>query len=88
MKNILLLLFIATSINCYSQKVDLLTKSKIKIIHDSIEFQKLKTFGNAYAKEMETWSNEYREWFKKSFIHKRGAFNVPKEPIQPPPPKY
>ena len=88
MKKILLLLFIATSINGYTQKVDSLTKSKIKIINDSIEFQKLKKFGNDYAKEMGTWSKEYREWFKKSFIHKRGSFTVPKEPIQPPPPKY
>ncbi len=88
MKKILLLLFIAISINGYAQKVDSLTKSKIKIINDSIESQKLKTFLNDSAKEMETWSKEYREWFKKTFIRKRGSFTVPKEPIQPPPPKY
>ena len=88
MKKILLLLFIASSINGYTQKVDSLTKSKIKIINDSIEFQKLKTFLNDSAKEMATWTKEYKEWFKKSFIHKRGTFTVPKKPIQPPPPKY
>tara|TARA_B100001758_G_scaffold1258_1_gene1046 strand:+ start:279 stop:542 length:264 start_codon:yes stop_codon:yes gene_type:complete len=87
MKKILLLLFIATSINGYTQKVDSLTKSKIKIVNDSIEFQKLKTFGNAHAKEMATMSKEYRDWFKKTFVRKRGTFTVPKEPIQPPP-KY
>ncbi len=88
MKKILLLLFIGISINGYAQKVDSLTKSKIKIINDSIESQKLKIFGNDYAKEMETMSKEYRDWFKKTFVRKRGTFTVPKEPIQPPQSKY
>ena len=86
MKKILLLLFIATSINGYTQKVDSLTKSKV--INDSIEFQKLKTFGNAYAREMSTWSKEYREWFVQNFIYMRGQIKIPTEPMQPPPPKY
>ena len=64
------------------------TTKNIKSKNDSLELQKLKAFGDAYAKEMSTWTKEYKEWFKKTFVRKRGTFTIPKEPISAPPPKY
>ena len=52
------------------------------------ELKKLQDFGDAYAKEMDTWSEEYRKWFVKNFFYVRGQIKIPTEPMTTPPPKY
>ena len=64
------------------------TTKAIKIKNDSLELQKLKAFGDAYAKEMSTWTKEYKKWFVENFFYVRGQIKIPKEPISAPPPKY
>ena len=86
MKNTLLALFMFLSILGYTQSND--TTNNIKIKNEGLELQKLKTFGDAYAKEMSTWTKEYKKWFVENFFYKRGEIKIPKEPISPPPPKY
>ena len=64
------------------------TTKTIKIKNDDLELQKLKAFGDAYAKEMSTWTKEYKKWFVENFFYVRGQIKIPKEPISAPPPKY
>ena len=52
------------------------------------ELKRLQDFGAAYAKEMDTWSDEYRKWFVDNFFYLRGQIKIPKEPMTPPPSKY
>ena len=56
--------------------------------HEKDELKKLQVFGDAYAKEMNTWSEEYRNWFVENFFYVRGQIKIPNEPMTPPPPKY
>ncbi|MDG1842677.1 MAG: hypothetical protein P8I93_10045 [Crocinitomicaceae bacterium] len=86
MKNLLLTLFMGLSIIGFAQSND--TTKNIKIKNDDLELQKLKAFGDAYAKEMSTWTKEYKKWFVENFFYKRGEIKIPKEPISAPPPKY
>ena len=87
MKQVFILLIIVSSVTSYSQTKSK-TDSALKTKKDSIELRKLKAFGDAYAKEMATWSEEYRVWFVKNFFYVRGQIIVPTEPMPPPPPKY
>ena len=41
----------------------------------------LEVIGNETAEYLSTRSIEEKEWFKKTFVHKRGSFTIPKEPI-------
>ena len=80
MKHILILLLIVASVTSYSQtgsKTDRTLKTK----KDSIELRKLRAIGDETAKYLSTRSIEEKEWFKKTFVRKRGTFTVPKEPI-------
>ena len=86
MKNRLLTLFIGLSIIAFAQSND--TTNTIKIKNDDLELQKLKAFGDSYAKEMSTWTKEYKKWFVENFFYVRGQIKIPKEPISAPPPKY
>ena len=86
MKNILLTLFMGLSIIGFAQSND--TIKTIKIKNDELELQKLKAFGDAYAKDMSTWTKEYKKWFVENFFYVRGQIKIPKEPISAPPPKY
>ena len=52
------------------------------------ELKKLQDFGAAYAKEMDTWSDEYRKWFVDNFFYVRGHIKIPTEPMTPSPSKY
>ena len=80
MKKVFILLIIVPSVTSYSQ-----TKSKtdrpLKTKKDSIELRKLNAVGDETAKYLSTRSIEEKEWFKKTFVRKRGAFIIPKEPI-------
>ena len=86
MKKSLLALFMASSIIGFAQSND--TTKNIKSKNDALELQKLKAFGDAYAKEMSTWTKEYKKWFVENFFYVRGQIKIPKEPISAPPPKY
>ncbi len=80
MKKILLILFMGISILGYTQTT-LQTDSTLKIEKDSTELIKLQAVGDETAKYLSTRSVEEKEWFKKTFVRKRGTFTVPKEPI-------
>ena len=86
MKKVFILLIIGSTIGGYSQTTK--TNSILKTKRDSLELSKLQSFGAAYAKEMSTWSEEYRVWFVKNFFYVRGEIKIPTEPMTPPPPKY
>ena len=80
MKQIFILLLIVSSVTSYSQtgsKTDRTLRTK----KDSIELRKLKAIGDETAKYLSTRSIEEKEWFKKTFVRKRGTFTVPKETI-------
>jgi len=59
-----------------------------KAIFEQEELKNLQDFGDAYAKEMDTWTEEYRKWFVENFFYVRGQIQIPSEPMTPPPPKY
>ena len=80
MKKILLILFMGISILGYTQTTST-TDSTLKIEKDSTELIKLQAVGDETAKYLSTRSVEEKEWFKKTFVRKRGTFTVPKEPI-------
>tara|TARA_Y100000389_G_C17450178_1_gene514260 strand:- start:107 stop:367 length:261 start_codon:yes stop_codon:yes gene_type:complete len=80
MKKILLILFMGMSILGYTQTTSK-TDSTLKIEKDSTELIKLQTVGDETAKYLSARSVEEKEWFKKTFVRKRGTFTVPKEPI-------
>lgn len=80
MKKTLLILFMGTSILGYSQTTSK-TDSTLKIEKGAIELSKLQVVGDETAKYLSTRSIEEKEWFKKTFVRKRGAFTIPKEPI-------
>tara|TARA_B100001059_G_scaffold228208_1_gene258971 strand:- start:92 stop:352 length:261 start_codon:yes stop_codon:yes gene_type:complete len=80
MKKVFILFIIVLSVTSYSQtesKID----SPLKTKKDSIELRKLKAVGDETAKYLSTRSIEEKEWFKKTFVRKRGTFTIPKEPI-------
>ncbi len=80
MKKILLILFMGISTLGYTQTTST-TDSTSKLVEDSTELIKLQTVGDETAKYLSTRSVEEKEWFKKTFVRKRGTFTVPKEPI-------
>jgi len=80
MKKKLLILFMGTSILGYSQTTSK-TDSTLKIEKEAIELSKLQAVGDETAKYLSTRSIEEKEWFKKTFVRKRGTFTIPKEPI-------
>lgn len=80
MKKILLILFMGISILGYTQTTST-TDSALEIKKDSTELIKLQTVGDETVKYLSTRSVEEKEWFKKTFVRKRGTFTVPKEPI-------
>ncbi len=43
-----------------------------------------KVFGDETAEMSKTWTAEEKEWFKSTFIYKRGGFTVPEKPISYP----
>jgi hypothetical protein len=55
---------------------------------DSLSVQKLgydlRAVGDLFAEAAATWTDEEKEWFKSTFIIKRGCFKVPETPIQYP----
>jgi hypothetical protein len=55
--------------------------NRLKIESDSLSKRLLK-IGDETAKYLSTRSEEEKQWFKKTFVHKRGSFTIPKEPIQ------
>ena len=80
MKQVFILLIIVSSVTSYSQTKSK-TDSPLITKKDSIELRKLKAFGDETAKYLSTRSIEEKEWFKKTFVRKRGTFTVPKETI-------
>ena len=80
MKKVFISLIIVHSVTSYSQTKSK-TDSTLKTKKDSIELRKLKAVGDETAKYLSTRSIEEKEWFKKTFVRKRGTFTVPKEPI-------
>ena len=80
MKKVLILLIIVLSVTSYSQ-TESKTDSHLKTKKDSTELRKLKAIGDETAKYLSTRSIEEKEWFKNTFVRKRGTFTIPKEPI-------
>ena len=80
MKQVFILLIIVSSVTSYSQTKSK-TDSPLITKKDSIELRKLKAVGDETAKYLSTRSIEEKEWFKKTFVRKRGTFTVPKETI-------
>ena len=79
MKKILLILFMGISILGYTQTT-LQTDSTLKIEKDSTELIKLQAVGDETAKYLSTRSVEEKEWFKKTFVRKRGTLLFQKNP--------
>lgn len=54
-------------------------------IEDSLSIKALgydpRVVGNQFAEAAATWAAEEKEWFKSTFIYKRGGFTVPEKPI-------
>jgi hypothetical protein len=44
----------------------------------------LKVLGDETAESSLNWSKEEKEWFKSTFVYKRGQFKVPTTPIVDP----
>lgn len=85
MKTISLLIVLSffTSCNLFSQTITSTLEPRVEInIVDSIGYD-LNKFGEEYALEMSTWSNEKIDWFNKTFCYTRGNFTIPDKPIQP-----
>ncbi len=82
MKKVFILLIIGSTIGVYSQTTK--TDSILKIKRDALELSKLQAVGDETAKYLSTRSVEEKEWFKKTFVRKRGTFTIPKEPITSP----
>ena len=55
---------------------------------DSLLVQKLgydpRLVGDQFAEAAATWTAEEKDWFKSTFIIKRGCFRIPDKPIQYP----
>jgi hypothetical protein len=55
---------------------------------DSLLVQKLgydpRLVGDQFAKAAATWTAEEKDWFKSTFIIKRGCFRLPDKPIEYP----
>ena len=45
------------------------------------ELTELEKIGNETAKYLSTRTQEEREWFKRTFVCKKGSFSVPDKPI-------
>ena len=45
------------------------------------ELTELEKIGNETAKDLSTRTQEEREWFKRTFVYKKGSFSVPDKPI-------
>lgn len=43
-----------------------------------------KVLGDKTAESLSTKSQEEKEWFKSTFVHKRGQFKIPSKPIVDP----
>jgi hypothetical protein len=41
------------------------------------------SFSSDYSKIINSWSPEKKEWFNDTFVHSRGNFSIPKEPLKP-----
>ena len=53
-------------------------------IEDSTQIEaltELEKIGNETAKYLSTRTQEEREWFKRTFVYKKGSFSVPDKPI-------
>ena len=57
-------------------------------IVDSLSVQKLgydpRLVGDQFVEAAATWTAEEKDWFKSTFIIKRGCFRIPVKPIQYP----
>jgi len=70
------------SFNLFSQAITSTLEPRVEInIVDSIGYD-LNKFGEEYALEMSTWSNEKIDWFNTTFCYQRGHFTIPEKPIQ------
>jgi hypothetical protein len=45
------------------------------------ELTELEKIGNETANYLSTRTQEEKEWFKRTFVHKKGSFSVPDKPI-------
>ena len=77
MKKSLLSMFCLVSGLSYSQ-----------MSNDSLVLSKLgydlTVFGDETAEASRNWSQEEKEWFKSTFVYKRGNFRIPEAPIVDP----
>ena len=83
MRVLLTITFISSFLINGNTQVKTSDDNRLKIESDSLSKQLLKT-GQGTAKYLSTRSEEEKQWFKKTFVRKRGGFSVPKEPIQYP----
>lgn len=84
-KSILIIGLSFLSVICFGQKNINFSDTTSSIVY-SINTKKdsrtdLEIIGDETAEYLSTLSIEEKEWFKKTFLRKRGTFIVPKEPI-------
>ena len=80
--SLLIVLSLFTSCNLFSQTITSTLEPRVEInIVDSVGYD-LNKFGEEYAQEMSTWSNEKIDWFNTTFCYQRGYFTIPEKPIQ------
>ena len=84
MYKLIFILLITVSCRQYEHTVSITHKEK----YEASELRKLQKWADDYAKEMDTWSEEYRKWFIDNFFYIRGKIIIPTEPTTPPPSKY
>ena len=83
MKNLILFVSIFISINLFSQTKPVNVNHSNNVSNntqDTTIYDVYKSSGE-FADKMDSWSTEEVEWFKKTFVHKRGHVNRPTEPI-------
>ena len=84
MKTISLLIVLSffTLCNLFSQTITSTLEPRVEInIDDSLGYD-LNKFVEETLQEMSTWTCEEIDWFKTTFIFKRGHFIIPEKPIQ------
>jgi hypothetical protein len=87
MKNLIFILAIFTSFNLFSQtnvNQTIQNSNTTEYLNSNIFDYDPKVIGDKTADEASNWSQEEKDWFKSTFIHKRGQFKVPEKPITVP----
>jgi hypothetical protein len=84
MKTVLVIICLVTCFRSgYGQSVEVpqsISDSTKTEVFDQLGYDPVKV-GDNTAEIASGWTQEEKDWFKSTFIHKRGQFRVPKQPI-------